>query len=192
MHPGSESPDRIEAGALETDALETGARQAGALDAVDEGVFRRTVARFPTGICIVTSRDAGIDHAMTVSSFSSVSLEPLLVLVCVEVEARFHDAVISAGFWGVSVLDSSGRAIADWLATRGRPLHGQLDRAPHHRGAVTGVALLDAATATLECRTQAVYPGGDHSIIVGSVVAAELSAAESALVYHRGTYKRLD
>jgi flavin reductase (DIM6/NTAB) family NADH-FMN oxidoreductase RutF len=163
------------------------------VDSVDEAVFRRTVARFPTGICIVTSRDAGIDHAMTVSSFSSVSLEPLLVLICVEVEARFHDAVISAGFWGVSILDGGGRAIADWLATRGRPLHGQLDQAPHHRGPATGVALLDAAAATLECRTEAVYPGGDHSIIVGSVASAAISAStESALVYHRGAYKRLD
>jgi flavin reductase (DIM6/NTAB) family NADH-FMN oxidoreductase RutF len=172
VHPGTEPSDRA--------------------SFVDQAVFRRTVARFPTGICVVTSLDAGIDHAMTVNSFSSVSLEPLLVLICVEVEARFHDAVISAGIWGVSILDGGGRAIADWLATRGRPLHGQLDRAPHHRGPATGVALLDEATATLECRTEAVYPGGDHSIIVGSVVAAEVAEdAESALVYHRGTYKRL-
>jgi len=160
--------------------------------AVDEDAFRRVVGRFATGVCILTSRDAGIDHAMTVNSFSSVSLEPCLVLVCVEVEARFHDAVLAAGVWGVSVLDGGGRGIADWLATRGRPLHGQLDRAPHHRGPVTGVALLDAATATLECRTEAVYPGGDHSIIVGQVVSAHTSEnAESALIYHRGTYQRL-
>jgi flavin reductase (DIM6/NTAB) family NADH-FMN oxidoreductase RutF len=162
-------------------------------DLVDQAVFRRTVARFPTGICVVTSQDGGIDHAMTVSSFTSVSLEPLLVLICVEVEARFHDAVIAAGFWGVSILDGDSRAVADWLATRGRPLHGQLERVPHRRGPVTGVALLEAATATLECRTAAVYPGGDHSVIVGSVVSAATSpSAESALVYHRGTYKRLD
>jgi flavin reductase (DIM6/NTAB) family NADH-FMN oxidoreductase RutF len=162
-------------------------------DLVDQAVFRRTVARFPTGICVVTSRDAGVDHAMTVSAFSSVSLEPLLVLICVELEARFHDAVLSAGVWGVSILDGGGRAVADWLATRGRPLHGQLDRVPHHRGPATGVALLDAATATLECRTVAVHPGGDHSIIVGSVVSAGVSEeTETALVYHRGTYKRLD
>jgi flavin reductase len=160
---------------------------------VDPAVFRRTVARFPTGICIVTTLDAGVDHAMTVNSFSSVSLDPLLVLICVELEARFHDAVITAGTWGVSILGGDGRAIADWLATRGRPLHGQLDRVPHRRGPVTGVALLETATATVECRTEAVYPGGDHSIIVGSVVSAGVSeATESALVYHRGTYKRLD
>ena len=110
---------------------------------VDEGLFRRTAGRFATGVCAVTTRAAGIDHAMTVNTFTSVSLEPLLVLVCVEVEARFHDAVLDAGVWGVSVLDASARPVAEWLATRGRPLHGQLDRVPHHRGPVTGVALLD-------------------------------------------------
>lgn len=164
----------------------------GAADLVDEAVFRRTVARFPTGICVVTTRNGDLDHAMTVSSFTSVSLDPLLVLICVELEARFHDAVLAAGFWGVSVLDGGGRAVADWLATRGRPLHGQLDRAPHHRGPATGVALLDAATATLECRTQAVHPGGDHSIVVGAVAAAQVRPAETALLYHRGRYRRLD
>jgi flavin reductase (DIM6/NTAB) family NADH-FMN oxidoreductase RutF len=157
---------------------------------VDQALFRRAVGRFPTGICVVTTRDAGIDHGMTANAFTSVSLEPLLVLICVELEARFHDAVISAGFWGVSILDGGGRAVADWLATRGRPLHDQLAQAPHRRGPVTGVALLEAATATLECRTHAVYPGGDHSIVVGEVVSASTSDSESALIYHRGAYHR--
>jgi flavin reductase (DIM6/NTAB) family NADH-FMN oxidoreductase RutF len=160
---------------------------------VDLGLYRRTVGRFATGICVATSRDAGIDHAMTVSSFCSVSLEPVMVLICVEIEARFHDAVLAAGVWGISVLDADGRPIADWLASRGRPLHGQLDRAPHHRGGVTGVALLDAATATLECRTQAVYPGGDHSVILGEVVSTSVSeVSETALIHHRGAYRRLN
>src|ERR1700733_15361246 len=109
-------------------------------EAVEPGLFRRVVGRFATGICMLTSRDAGIDHAMTVSAFNSVSLEPVLVMICVEVEARFHDAVLAAGFWGVSVLDAGGRATADWLASRGRPLHGQLDRTPHHPGPRTGGA----------------------------------------------------
>jgi flavin reductase len=183
VHP--DSPDDPPAGRLEQPA-------GGVVHPLDPDLYRRTVGRFPTGICIVTSLDARMDHAMTVSSFSSVSLEPVLVMICVEIEARFHDAVLAAGIWGVSILDGGGRAIADWLASRGRPLHNQLDRAPHHRGPATGVALLDSATATLECRTQAVYPGGDHSIIVGEVLSASSAAdAESALVYHRGTYKRI-
>src|ERR1700710_1785832 len=100
-------------------------------EAPDPSAYRRAMGRFATGVTVVTARAGDIDHAMTANTFTSVSLEPLLVLICVEREARFHDAVIEAGQWGVSVLDGSARAVSEWLATRGRPLHGQLDRAPH-------------------------------------------------------------
>ena len=97
---------------------------------------------------------------------SDVSLDPLLVLVCAETETRWHDAVIEAGVFGVSVLAADQRPLSEWFATRGRPLHGQLDRAPHHRGEKTGVALLDGALTHLECRTTAIHPAGDHAIVV--------------------------
>ena len=154
--------------------------------------FRRAVGRFATGVCVVTARDGELDHAMTANAFTSVSLDPLLVLVCVETEARFHDAITAAGAWAVSILDASARPAADWLATRGRPLHGQLDRIPFHRGAATGAALLDQAVAWLECRTHGVHPGGDHSIVVGEVVGVGLGdESAGALLYHRSAYRAL-
>jgi flavin reductase (DIM6/NTAB) family NADH-FMN oxidoreductase RutF len=154
--------------------------------------FRRAMGRFATGVTMLTTRARDLDHAMTASALTSVSLEPILLLVCVEREARFHDAVLEAGFWGVSVLPARHRAVADWLATRGRPLHGQLERVPHHYGRQTGTALLDDALSTFECRTTAVYPAGDHSIVVGEVVAvASASQTGEALVYYRGRYGTL-
>jgi flavin reductase len=156
---------------------------------VDEGLYRRAFGRFATGICVLTTTNAGIDHAMTVNTLTSVSLRPLLVLVCVEVEARFHDAVIESRVWGISVLQASARPTAAWLATRGRPLHGQLDRVPHGRGEQTGVALLGESLATLECKTTAEYPGGDHTIIVGEVVRASSESSDlRPLTYYRGSY----
>jgi flavin reductase (DIM6/NTAB) family NADH-FMN oxidoreductase RutF len=150
------------------------------------------MARFATGVTVVSTVIDGIDHAMTASAFTSVSLEPLLVLICVEQDARFHDAVLDSGLWGVSVLDDTARPTSQWLATRGRPLHGQLDRVAHHRGPVTGVALLDQSLATLECRTTGVHPGGDHSIVVGEVLALELpDNPGQPLLYHRGGYTHL-
>jgi flavin reductase (DIM6/NTAB) family NADH-FMN oxidoreductase RutF len=158
----------------------------------DAASFRRAIGRFATGVCVVTAVDGGVDHAMTANAFTSVSLEPLLVLVCVETEARFHDAITGAGLWAVSILDAGARPTAAWLATRGRPLHGQLDLVPHRRGPVTGAALLEQASAWLECRTQAVHPGGDHSIVVGEVVGIELGPQDGgALVYHRSAYTHL-
>jgi flavin reductase (DIM6/NTAB) family NADH-FMN oxidoreductase RutF len=163
----------------------------------DEGApgvdsFRRAMGRFATGVAMLTTRSRGIDHAMTASALTSVSLEPLLLLVCVEREARFHDAVLDAKVWGISVMSARERPTADWLATRGRPLHGQLDRVSHHRGPQTGVVLLDDALSTFECRTTAVHPAGDHSIVVGEVVAVT-SAPQTgeALVYYRGRYGTL-
>lgn len=158
----------------------------------DAGVFRRAMGRFATGVTVVTTTHAGIDHAMTANAFTSVSLEPPLVLVCVEREARFHDAVQASGVWAVSVLDDSARAVAAWLATRGRPLHGQLELVPHRRGPLTGIALLEQSLATLECRTTALHPSGDHTIVVGEVLGVELlEHASAALVYHRGQYGHL-
>lgn len=159
---------------------------------VDLGVLRRALGRFVTGVTVVTTTHAGIDHAMTANAFTSVSLEPPLVLICVEREARFHDAVEAAGVWSVNVLDDTARATATWLATRGRPLHGQLDRVPHRRAALTGTVLLDQSLATLQCRTTALHDGGDHSIVVGEVLAAELAEGEHpALVWYRGQYGHL-
>jgi len=155
----------------------------------DVDLFRRAMGRFATGVTVLTTRTRELDHAMTASALTSVSLEPLLLLVCVEREARFHDAVVEAGIWGISVLSSHDRPGADWLATRGRPLHGQLDRIAHHPGQQTGVALLDGALSTFECRTTAVHPGGDHSIVVGEVVSVTTAAHPGeALLYYRGRY----
>jgi flavin reductase (DIM6/NTAB) family NADH-FMN oxidoreductase RutF len=156
--------------------------------APDQDLFRLAMGRFATGVTVVSTLWQGHDHAMTANALASVSMEPRLVLVCVEIDARFHDALSESGVWGVSILSSSQRPAADWLATQGRPLHGQLDRIPHSRGR-TGVALLDGALATIECQTTDIHAAGDHSIVVGEVVS--LGVAEhpgDALVYYRSRY----
>jgi flavin reductase (DIM6/NTAB) family NADH-FMN oxidoreductase RutF len=157
---------------------------------VDVAAFRRAVGHFASGVTVVTTRVGLTDHAMTASAFTSVSLDPVLVLVCVDKEARFRDAVLESGWWGVSILAAGSKGTADWFAMKGRPLIGQLERYPHHRS-VTGAALLDGAVAWLECRTHAVYDGGDHDIVVGAVLSAVEGDRDGApLVHHRGRYGR--
>lgn len=163
----------------------------------DADAFRKVVGCFATGVTVVTAHLDGVDHAMTANSFTSVSLDPLLVLVCVEKEARFHDAVVEVGAWAVSVLDETARASATWFATRGRPLHGQLDRHPHSRGPMTGAALLDASLATIECATTAVYDAGDHDIVVGEVLGVGLPASRPdararPLLWYRARYHTIE
>lgn len=162
----------------------------------DVAAFRAAVGRFATGVTVLTSVVDGTHHAMTANAFTSVSLDPLLVLFCVDQEARFRDAVLAAGTWGVSILDSSARGAAQWLATQGRPLVGQLDPVPFRPGPVTGAPLLLAALATLECRTRDVHQGGDHDIVVGEVLAVDLQPAgygpeSTPLLWFRGRYHSL-
>lgn len=159
---------------------------------VTADAFRRAMGRFASGVTVLTAPGGSHVHAMTASAVASVSLEPLLVLACVERDARFHEAIVEAGVWGVSVLPASMRGVAEWLSTRGRPLHGQLDQVPHRPGPVTGVALLEGALSTMECRTTGVHEAGDHSIVVGEVVGVSAGeVSESALLYYRGRYEVL-
>jgi flavin reductase (DIM6/NTAB) family NADH-FMN oxidoreductase RutF len=160
---------------------------------VDADAFREVAGRFATGIVVVSASLDGVDHAMTVNAFTSVSLDPLLVLFCAEKAARFHGAVLAAGSWAVSVLGEDAEETSRWLSTRGRPLEGQLADYPHHPGPQTGAPVLDDAIASLECRTWEVYDGGDHSIVVGEVIGLNSRRPDvGPLIYYKRKYRRLD
>jgi flavin reductase len=100
--------------------------------------------------------------------------------------------VLASRLWAVSVLPETARDSAAWLATKGRPLQGQLDRVAHARGELTGAAVLDGSLSVFECETTAEYDGGDHTIVVGLVVGARVDdPLGEPLMYHRGHYRRL-
>ncbi|WP_285570758.1 flavin reductase family protein [Actinoallomurus iriomotensis] len=159
---------------------------------VDPEEYRRVAGRFATGITVVTTVTDGVAHAMTVNAFTSVSLDPVLVLFCPEKAARFHDAVIAAGVWAVSVLGEEAEEASRWFATRGRELSGQLDGWTSRRGRHTGAPILRGAIAAIECRTHAVHDGGDHSIVVGEVLGVGRPDPDgSPLLYYDGGYHRV-
>jgi flavin reductase (DIM6/NTAB) family NADH-FMN oxidoreductase RutF len=137
---------------------------------VDAGEYRRAVGHFATGIAIVSTVVDGVDHAMTVNAFTSVSLDPLLVLFCAEKIARFHDAVLASERWAVSILGEEAREASQWFATRGRPLENQLEGWRYHRGEHSGAAVFEGSVAVLECRTHDTHDGGDHTIVIGEVL----------------------
>lgn len=144
--------------------------------------FREVASRYATGVVVVTTTADGFDHAMTATSFTTVSLNPMLALVCVERDTRFHDALCgdadggSLGqSWAVSVLANTAIPVASWFATKGRPLHGQFDRFGHLRGEKTGAILLTDSIATMELRTTETVPSGDHTIVIGEVLSLGIS-----------------
>lgn len=155
--------------------------------------YRRVVGHFATGVTVVTTYSDGRHYAMTANSFTSVSLDPILALVAVETRARFHDAVLASGTFAVNVLAEDQEDVSRWFATRGRP-HDEayMGSWALTEGPATGAALLDGSLASLECRTYATHPGGDHTLLVGEVVSmSEPREGVGPLVYFKGTYRRL-
>lgn len=155
---------------------------------IETAEFKRALGRYSTGVVVVSARSGSHDHAMTANSFTAVSLDPPLVLFCVERDARFHDAVTEAGVFGVSVLAVEHRPVATWLSTPGRPLIGQLESIPHERGRL-GCVLIPGALSQLEAEVRGIHPAGDHSIIVGEVRHLTMpDDPPSPLLYYRSRY----
>lgn len=154
---------------------------------IDPDTFRSVMGRFASGITVVTACDGdGRDHGMTVSAFSSVSLEPPLVLACIGHDASMHDVLQRCEHLGVSILAEEQEEVSRRFAT---PESDRFDGIGFTRGK-QGVPLLDDALAHLECRVEARHQAGDHTIYVLAVEGARVSTG-TPLLYFRGGYAML-
>ncbi len=151
--------------------------------------FRRAVGRFATGVTVLSTL-AGERHlGMTANSFVSVSLDPLLVLASVRRDARFHDPLLAAGVWGVSVLAADMTEASRFFAKHAHDVADPFARWAHSFGPETGVVLLDGALSVFECRTVATHPGGDHTLVIGEVVFLDRRREDAGpLVFFEGGY----
>lgn len=153
---------------------------------VDDAQFKLAMSHFASGVTVVTTEQEGTSYGMTVAAFSSLSLHPPLVLVCIEKSVRSHEAIAAAGKFGVSILSGTQADVSNRFASRGEDKFSGIAA---HRG-TTGVPLIDGAITSLECTLREQFPGGDHSIFVGEVVAIE-TAEGVPLVYYRSGYREL-
>jgi len=155
---------------------------------VDPDTFRSILGRFASGVTVVTALDGqSRDVGLTVSAFSSLSLMPPLVLVCVDHEASLHPVLKEARHFAVNVL----AADQEPLARRFSQLDGdRFDGVGYVRGQ-TGVAVIEDVLAVLECRKVHAVEGGDHTIFVGEVEAGQARTG-SPLLYYRGGYAQLE
>lgn len=158
------------------------------MNRADANAFRAALARFASGVTVVTARDdAGGDHGMTVSAFASLSLEPPLVLVCLDATATLLPHVHAASTFGISILGAEQSELSRRFADQSTD---RFDGVAFTRGA-SGSALLDGAVAHLECRRVAVHPGGDHEIIIGEVLTARTFTGAPLVYFHRA-YRRFE
>lgn len=155
--------------------------------------FKRVMGCFASGVTVVTTLDGeGRPAGLTASAFSSVSLAPPLVLVCVAHTAQSYPALRDADRFAVNVLAADQEAVSSRFAARQPTGSEKFDGLAYERGTL-GAPLLDGALAHLECSAVHAYPGGDHTIFVGQVEAARYRDGDGAepLLYYRGRYGRL-
>ncbi|WP_106399729.1 flavin reductase family protein [Actinocorallia populi] len=136
--------------------------------------FTAALASFATGVAVVTVRDGRDDIGTTVTAFTSVSLDPPMVLVGVAEESYLCEVLHRRDRWAVTVLAVAQRALAGRFAAEGRPsarllLGGQ----PHHRGPRSEALVIEGGMAAVECETRLRIPAGDHVLIVAEVLAVD-------------------
>ena len=159
----------------------------------DSSAFRHAMRSLPTGVTVVTvASEDGNMHGMTVNSFSSVSLDPMLVLVCLNERSPALGLIERAGAFAVNVLSAGQQDISRWFANRHRPSGSAMfDGVPFEPG-VTGCPVLADAAAAFDCRLRHSHLAGDHLIVLGEVVALEHRPQLEPLIFHAGTYKSLE
>jgi 3-hydroxy-9,10-secoandrosta-1,3,5(10)-triene-9,17-dione monooxygenase reductase component len=158
--------------------------------------FKEALASWASGVAVVATRAGGLIHGLTVSSFTSLSLDPPLVLACLANTTRVLPMITAAGAFSVSVLDREQEATSNYFASPTRePAHelAHIDPAPF--GAVAGeggLPVVADALAHLACTLHAAPVQGDHTIIIGRVTAARARPDGAPLLYHRRRYRQLD
>ena len=153
----------------------------------DVANFKEAMSRFPSGVVIATTRDsAGRPWGFTASAFSSVSLDPPLVLVCLARTAECHRRFQSAPWFAINVLGAGDESVAAAFAKRGADKFAGINAAADERGS----PLLPAAVATLTCERFNVYDCGDHSVLVGRVTKTRLGSRNSPMVYSSRRFGR--
>ena len=154
---------------------------------VDPDLFRGTLSNWASGVTVVTSRRGEDVRGMTASAFCSVSLDPPLVLVCVDKSAIFHDFVAKSGTFAINMLGREQEEISRACASRKVEESRRLEGVPYHEEA-TGSPVLDHAIGYLDCKVENAYEGGDHTIFVGRSKPPGAREGEP-LLYFRSAYR---
>lgn len=151
---------------------------------VEKDEFRRAMSHFAAGVTVVTTvADDGSRHGLTVTAFTSVSLEPPLVLVCIASGAESYSRFRESGVFAVNFLAAGQQEVSRRFATRGTDKFAGVET----RTAATGSPLLAGTLGYVDCRTVNAVQAGDHTVLIGEVCAADARSGEP-LAYFRGAY----
>jgi flavin reductase (DIM6/NTAB) family NADH-FMN oxidoreductase RutF len=154
---------------------------------VDKAEFRRALGHFAAGVTVVTSRaEDGALAGITVTAFSSLSLEPPLVLVCIDKRAKIHDRLKLGGNFAVNMLRDDQELISRRFASS----QGDQFQEIGYSLGMSGAPVLEDVISAVECRITSLLDGGDHTIVVGEVEASHVREGKP-LLYFRGGYSQI-
>ena len=153
---------------------------------IDSLTYRKALGHFASGVAVMTTADNGSVHGMTANAFCSVSLNPPLVLICIDKKSRMHAILSRSGFYGVSVLGRNQEMFARHFA--GRP-QGGLQASFIWR---KDCPLLEGALVHLVCRVTRAHDAGDHTLYIGQVEYLDYSDEHAPLLFYSGEYQALE
>lgn len=152
--------------------------------------FKAALGAWAAGVTVVTTKAGGMVHGITASSFSSLSFDPMLVLVCVANTSRLVAMIEESKTFAVSILAEDQADVSQHFATSGRePVEKfeEIGTIEWH----TGSPIVDGSLAHLDCELYASLPGGDHTIVVGKILGAAANVEKRPLMYYRRGYRKL-
>ena len=156
---------------------------------IDTSAFRSVSARFATGVAVATSHADGLPIGMTINAFTTVSLRPALLLVCLNRASRLIVAIRRSGVFAVTVLAADQRDCAQWFANRDRPSGPQcFAGVPTHTDPVAGCPVLTDGVAYFGCASDRWYPRGDHIVLLGEVKSFGMLRGAPPLLFLDGQY----
>lgn len=153
--------------------------------------FRSTVGAFATGVTVVTTRGEEHAYGMTANAFSSVSLDPPLILVCVINPSEGAEHIARNGVFAVNILTVEQEPLSRYFSSRDRPKGRDAFADVPHRFAASGSPILEGSAAFLDCRLHTMHEAGDHLIYIGEVLELEVRDGHEPLLFHGGGYRLL-
>jgi len=157
--------------------------------------FKAALGRFCSGVTVITVTDSDGDHAMTASAFSSLSLDPPLVLVCVKKTGNMHTRMSSATGFAVNVLDSAQESVSNRFAGWWNSEDSKWADLAVERGPTSGAPMIGGSLASMDCTLHEALDGGDHTIFIGRVDHTRVDdrprEALEPLLYFAGQYRQL-
>jgi len=153
--------------------------------------FRKALGHFTTGVTVVTvEHEPGKIHGMTANSFTSVSLHPMLILVCVDHHAKMFPLLEKKKHFGISVLKQNQQAISEYFAKGRHSAEVEQRLGIHFRPTPSGASVIEDTLLQMSCKMHSSHLAGDHTIFIGEVEDAQMNEGEP-LLYFRGEYRKI-